>query len=291
MRSQTTHTSSGSSGAVVAIAIALAAIVASAPVAGADSGSGVWNPVKSKMRHGQAVYAKRVDTADAATYCAIASMPGTDFTWTDMVSSGLDFSYAWTMWASPCATEVARIRGAEIFYSERPSFLNGALPRSPEPRELVTKEVQHATDGGAMVLIINVDDAAQARQVVKKAYYPPIGTRAFGRGQFDTVYPASTTGGDYVGSYNDNLVVIAIISTVAGVSQASTIASISGIHALFLDTMNLESESGYAQSSPDFSRLSDAVVKAAQGSRKYLCVANRADSPQSLRCTGQGLRP
>jgi len=288
MPSQTRQTSIGLPGAVVAIAAA--AIVFSAPLVGAQSGPGVWNPVKQKMLHAERVVAKRVDTSDAAIYCDIASMPATDFTWTDMVSSGLDYSYVWTMWAAPCATQVASIRGAEIFYSERPSFLNGALPRSPETRELVTKEVQHATDGGAMVLMINVDDGAQARQVVKKAYYPPTGTRALGKGQFNTIYPASMTGGDYLGSYNDNLVVIAIISTVKGVSQVSTIASVSGIHALFLDAMNLESESGYAQYSPDFSRLTDAVRKAASVSRKYFCLADRTTSPQTLTCTGQGIR-
>ena len=264
-----------------------AGVLAAATMAASTSVlSQVWptNTVKQNILSGAPLVAKRIDTSDPATYCAIASTPGTNFTWTDMVSSGLDYSYAWAMWAASCPTAVATMRGAEILYAERPSFLDGALPRPPAPRELVKKEVQRAADGGAMVLMIQVDSAAQAQQVVQRAYYPPIGTRDLGPGQYDTVYPASVTGGNYVGTYNANLVVIAIISTVAGASQAKMIAATSGIHAIFLDAMNLESDSGYAQGSPDFNNLASFVRLSALASHKYLCTTDRTTTPNTLTC-------
>src|SRR6266705_3187063 len=214
-----------------------AGVLAAATIAIGPSGVGkqpspqIWNPVKQKMLAGQDVVTRRIDSSDPATYCSLASTPGTDFTWTDMVHSGLEFGSgsftgsaegAWAMWAAPCPTAAATIRGAEIFYTKRVNFITKAYFRPPDPSadEIVLKEMQHATDGGAMVIMINVDNVAQAQQVVQRAYYPPIGARDLGPGQYNTVYPASITGGNYVGTYNDNVVVIAGISTVAGVSQS-----------------------------------------------------------------------
>ena len=267
---------------LVAVALAAAMIGASPSVLGQQ----VWSPVKQKILAGAPIVAKRVDSSDPATYCSIASTPGTDFTWTDMVSSGLEFSYVWAMWAAPCPTALAKMRGAEIYFDKRIDFINHAHFRLPDPRanELIVKEMQHATEGGAMVIMINVDNVDQARQVVKRAYYPPIGARDLGPGQYDTVNPASVTGGNYVGTYNDNVVVIAIISTVAGVSQAKTIAAVSGIHALFVDTANLESDSGYAQGTPDYNKLADFVRVSALASRKHLCTADRSTTPHTLTC-------
>jgi len=266
----------------------VAAVLAAATIGISPSVPGqVWNPVKQKILAGSPIVAKRVDSSDPAAYCNIASTPGTDFTWTDMVHSGLEFSYVWSMWASPCATAVARMRGAEIFYTKRVNFITKAYFRAPDPsaNELVLKEMQHATDGGAMVIMIQVENLAQAQQVVQRAYYPPIGARDLGPGQYDTVYPASVTGGNYVGTYNDNVVVIAGISTVAGVSQAKAIAAAPGIHALYLDRTNLESDSGYPQGSSDYNKLAQFVQLSALASHKYLCTADRTTTPNTLTCS------
>jgi len=246
----------------------------------------IWNPVKQKMQAGRPLTALRIDSSDPKNYCSVASKAGTDFTWTDMVSSGLEYGGllggVWDMWAAPCPTAVASVRGAEIFYSKKVNFLNKAYFRAPDlqAEALSHKEMQQATDGGAMVVMINVDDLEQAEQVVQRAYYPPVGARSLGPGQFGNVYP----GIDYVGTYNNNVVVVAIISTVQGVSEVNGIASLPGIHALYEDTMNLESDSGYAQGSPDYTRLDQAIQFAALQNQKYLCVANRKLTPNVLTC-------
>jgi 2-keto-3-deoxy-L-rhamnonate aldolase RhmA len=251
------------------------------------SSAQLWpiNNVKQKMLAGQKIVAKRIDLADPAKYCAMASAPGTDFVWTDMVHSGMEYGYVASMWSAPCASAVARMRAAEIFYAKRVDFITKAYFRPPNPaaNELQPKEMQRATDAGAMIIMINVDNVAQARQVVQRAYYPPMGLRDLGPGQYSTVYPASVTS-DYVGSYNDNVVVIAIVSTVEGVSQANAIAAVPGIHALAIDTMNLQSEAGYPAGSADYSKLEQAIRGAARTSRKYLCTSDRAAVPNTLSC-------
>jgi 2-keto-3-deoxy-L-rhamnonate aldolase RhmA len=88
-----------------------------------------------------------------------------------------------------------------------------------------------------------------------------MGTRSFGPGQFETIYAGVTA--DYRRSYNDNLVPIAIVSTVEGAYNADEIAKVRGIHALFLDSMNLESSSGYLQGHPNCEKLARAIREAA----------------------------
>jgi len=272
----------------VAGVVSAVGIVAMAAASGTSvSSAGPWptNNVKQKMLAGEKIVAKRIDAADAAKYCTMASAPGTDFVWTDMVHSGMEYGYVASMWSAPCPSAVARMRGAEIFYSKRVDFMTKAYFKSPDPaaNELQPKEMQRATDAGAMIIMINVDNVAQARQVVQRAYYPPIGQRDLGPGQYSTVYPASVTS-DYVGSYNDNVVVIAIISTVEGVSQANAIAAVPGIHALSIDTMSLPSDAGYPVGSADYSKLDQAIRGAAKTNRKYLCITDRAAVPNTLTC-------
>jgi hypothetical protein len=266
---------------IVATALAAATIAISPCVTGQ-----IWSPVMQKIQAGSPFVGVRIEDSNLANYCSVASTPGIDFTWTDMVHSGLEYSYVWTTWATSCPTAVAKVAGAEIFFSKRVNFITKAYFRAPDPGadQLQIKEMGRATDGGAMVIIIEAEDQAQAQQIVQRAYYPPMGARDLGPGQYNTVYPASVTGGNYVGTYNSNVVVIASIGTVAGVSQAKMIAATPGINALYLDTMNLESDSGYPQGSPDFNKLAEFVTVSALASHKYLCAANRSATPNTITC-------
>jgi len=176
------------------------------------------------------------------------------------------------------------MRGAEVKYAERVEPISGAIPVNPAQRTLAPQEVQKALDGGAMVLMIPVNTAAQATQVINRAYYPPLGQRSVGPGQFDDIYPAAISGGSYRNSYNDNLVVIAVVSTVEGVSNVKAIAATPGIHAILMDSMNLESSSGYAEGSPDYNKLAQLVRLSALATKKHLCSVDRATTPHTLTC-------
>ena len=277
MRSKTR----GKQGLLHVITIAAAALFASSPVFGQ-----VWstNTARQNIDSGAPLVAKRIDSPDTANYCAVASTPGTQFTWVDTSSSGLDYPYAWALWAADCPTAVAKMRGAEVKYAERVEPVSGAIPVNPAQRSLAPQEVMKALDGGAIVLMIPVETTAQAAQVVKRAYYPPMGQRSVGPGQFDSIYPTGVTGGSYRNSYNSNVVVIAVVSTVEGVSNAKFIAATPGIHAIFLDAMNLESSSGYPQGSPDYEKLASFVKISALASKKHLCTADRSTTPHTLTC-------
>jgi HpcH/HpaI aldolase/citrate lyase family len=266
-------------------AVVAATMAASQSVLGHDD---VWraNSAKRNILSGAPLVAKRVASADPAQYCAAASTPHTHFTWVETVSSELDYSHAWALWAADCPSAVATMRGAEVTYAERVEPASGAIPTQAKKRQLADQQIQKATDGGAIVLLVPVDTAAEAAQAVKRAYYPPMGTRSFGPGQFDTVYAGVTA--NYRRTYNDNLVLIAIVSTVEGAYNADEIARVRGIHAIFLDAMNLESSAGYLQNTKEYKLLAGAITEAAQKERLHLCTADRSTSPHTLTCTRKG---
>jgi len=267
---------------VLGAVIAAATVAASPSVLGHDD---VWrsNTAKRNILSGAPLVAKRVTSADPAQYCAAASTPHTHFTWVDTVSSELDYTHSWALWAADCPTAVATMRGAEVTYAERVEPASGAIPVQANKRRLADQQIQKATDGGAVVLLVPVDTAAEAAQAVKRAYYPPMGTRSFGPGQFDTVYAGVTA--NYRRTYNDNLVLIAIVSTVEGAYNADEIARVRGIHAVFLDAMNLESSAGYLQGTKEYKMLASAITEAAQKERLHLCTADRSTAPHTLTCT------
>lgn len=134
------------------------------------------------------------------------------------------------------------------------------------------REIQHAVDAGALVIVVptvdTVEEAIRARDWV---YFPPLGKRSNGGGQaFDAAMWGGVPGG-YRATYNDNVVLIAMIETIEGVKNAAEIAKVPGIHAIFAASGDLGNFSGFAQGSADYERLINAVHDAALGAGKKLC--------------------
>jgi 2-keto-3-deoxy-L-rhamnonate aldolase RhmA len=77
--------------------------------------------------------------------------------------------------------------------------------------------------------------------------------------------------GGYRATFNDNVVLILMIETLEGVKNAAEIAKVPGVTALFAASGDLGNFSGYAQGSPDYERLINAVHDAAIGAGKRLC--------------------
>ena len=85
-----------------------------------------------------------------------------------MQHSGIDWGDAWRMWAygsSANCPDSRAIPGVRIAYTDE-------------------REIQHALDGGAMVLVVpTVDTVEEAKEVVQWAYFPPFGRRSQGGSQ------------------------------------------------------------------------------------------------------------
>ena len=84
-------------------------------------------------------------------------------------------------------------------------------------------------------------------------YYPPIGKRKYGPGQWQTLY-ANVPGG-YRQTFNDNVVVWVMIETLDGSKAAYQIAQVPGIHGVFGATSDLGNFSGFANGQNDYDYL------------------------------------
>jgi 2-keto-3-deoxy-L-rhamnonate aldolase RhmA len=134
------------------------------------------------------------------------------------------------------------------------------------------REIQHATDAGALVIVVpTVDTVEEAIAARNWTYFPPLGRRSQGGGQgFDASMWGNVPGG-YRATANDNIVLIVMIETLEGVKNAYEIAKVPGIDAVFAASGDLGNFSGYAQGTPDYERLINVVHDATISAGKRLC--------------------
>jgi 2-keto-3-deoxy-L-rhamnonate aldolase RhmA len=187
---------------------------------------------------------------DPLTYCAMANA-GYDFIWTEMQHNDRDWSQAARMWRT-CPNAKA-VPGARVAYADE-------------------REIQRATDAGALVIVVpTVDTVEEAIEARNWTYFPPLGRRSNGGGQGFSADMWGGVPGGYRATANDNIVLILMIETIEGVKNAREIAKVPGVDALFAASGDLGNFSGFAQGSPDYERLINAVHDAAIGAGKRLC--------------------
>jgi len=217
------------------------------PAFDAPANTPLWNPVKLKMMRGEKITSVTVmGNADPDVYCAAANS-GVDFVWTEMQHSAGTWDSVQKMWSRcPNAKAVPGVR----------------IPSANQFDE------QHALDLGAMVLVVpTVHSVAEAREAVKWAYYPTKGGRS--QGNMSAAY--SKVPGGYHNTFNNNLVLIAMIETLDGLRDADKIAALPGIDAVFAASGDLSNFTGYKQGDPDYERAINIVHDAALRAGKYLC--------------------
>jgi 2-keto-3-deoxy-L-rhamnonate aldolase RhmA len=211
----------------------------------------LWNPVKVKMQQGGKVTGGTLFAAtDPSTYCAMANA-GYDFIWTEMQHDQRDWGAVARMWRT--CPHAKAVPGVRVAYTDE-------------------REIQHALDAGALVLVVpTVDTVQEARDVINWAYFPPLGRRSNGGGQaFDAAMWGGVPGG-YRSTVNDNLVVILMIETLEGLANAAEIAKVPGVSAIFAASGDLANFTGYRQGQPDYERAINMVHDAAINAGVRLC--------------------
>jgi hypothetical protein len=104
------------------------------------------------------------------------------------------------------------------------------------------------------IIVPEVNDGFKAREAAKYSKVPPFGERSGG----------GTEAGRQ--AYNDNMLVIVMIETPAGVFHAFEIASALGVDVVITGNSDLSGTSGYAQNDPRYHdlliKVHDSVLKA-----------------------------
>ena len=215
------------------------------------TGAKIWNPVKLKMMQGGKVTGGTLFAAtDPSTYCAMANA-GYDFIWTEMQHDQHDWQAVARMWRT--CPHAKAVPGARVAYADE-------------------REIQHATDAGALVIVVpTVDTVAEAIEARNWTYFPPLGRRSAGGGQaFDASMWGGVPGG-YRATINDNIVLILMIETLEGLKNADEIAKVPGVTALFAASGDLGNFSGYRQGTPDYERAINIVHDATVNAGVRLC--------------------
>jgi 2-keto-3-deoxy-L-rhamnonate aldolase RhmA len=220
------------------------AIAALAALPAAAQKPRIYNTVKQKLAEGKQVVGGTVATTDPNIFCAMANA-GFDYLWIEMQHSPITYQDA--------AVMIRHCKGAP------------AIPfvRVPDATE---GDIQKAADMGALGIIIPmVETVEKVQNAVKFAKYPPIGKRSQGGGQYGVMW-----GADYRATANDNMMVIAMIESPAGVAIADQIAAVPGVDVVFAASTDLSSFSGLKQGDPKYEalvkKIHDDVLKAG----KYL---------------------
>ena len=201
-----------------------------------QSSARIFNTVKTKLAQGKQVVGGTVQIPDPDTYCAMANS-GFDFLWIEMQHSPMTFQ--------DVAHMIMACKGAP------------AMPfiRVPDATE---GDIQKAVDMGAAGIIIPmVEDIQKVHNAIKFAKYPPIGKRSQGGGQYGAMW-----GADYRQIANDNVMIVAMIESPAGVKIADEIATTPGVDVVFVASTDLSSFSGYKQGDPQYEALVDTIKAA-----------------------------
>ncbi len=189
----------------------------------------IYNTAKQKLMDGQQVVGGTVSSPDPAIYCAMANA-GFDFLWIEMQHSPLTYQeVARMIWACKDAPAIPFIR----------------VPDATEG------DIQKAADIGALGIIVPmVASVEKVEAAVQYAKYPPVGVRSQGGGQYRALW-----GNDYRASANENIMVIAMIESPAGVAIADKIAAVPGVDVVFAASSDLGSFSGFRQGDPQYEAL------------------------------------
>ena len=204
----------------------------------------MYNTVKQKLANGQPVIGGTIDTPDSDIYRAMAGA-GFDFLWIEMQHSPLTYQ------------EVARMIRAGRDLPAIPFI------RVPDATE---GDVQKATDIGALgVIVPMVVEPEKVEAAVRFAKYPPIGARSLGGGQYGELW-----GSDYRQTANDNVMVVGMIESPAGVENVERIANVPGIDVIFTAATDLFSFSGFTQGSAEYEAMVTRIHDTTLGAGRSL---------------------
>jgi 2-keto-3-deoxy-L-rhamnonate aldolase RhmA len=232
---------------VTAKALALCTLlgigIAAMPASG-QSGTRIFNTVKTKLAAGKQVVGGTVSIPDPDTYCAMATA-GFDFLWIEMQHSPMSYQ--------DVAHMIMACKGAP------------AMPfiRVPDASE---GDIQKAVDMGAAGIIIPmVEDMNKVRNAIKFAKYPPLGKRSQGGGQYGALW-----GADYRQIANDNIMIVVMVESPAGADIADQMAATPGVDVVFVASTDLSSFTGLKQGDPKYEEIVTRVLNATTKHGKHV---------------------
>lgn len=147
-------------------------------------------------------------------------------------------------------------------------------------------------DGGALGIVMpHVDNAEQAREVVDRLKYPPMGHRSVAGPNaifdFDRVDV-----GESIAAINASQLITVMIETPEAVENADEIAAVDGVDVLLIGTGDLTTEMGIPGEAGDERIVAayETVIAACQRHGKWAGMGGAYNEPDLQRYIGMGVR-
>lgn len=224
-------------------------------VQAADAGQ--FNTVKQKLADGLQVVGGTVTSADIDIYCAMAGA-GFDFLWIEMQHSPLTYAQV--------AAMIRACPGPAIPFIRVPTDSEG--------------DIQKAVDIGALgVMVPMVDTVEKISNAISFAKYPPVGKRSQGGGQYGAIW-----GRSYREFANDNIMIIAMIESPAGVEIVDQVAALEQVDVVFAASSDLGSFTGLRQGDPQYEALVTRIKDTTMAAGKIVA------GPSAWKDTREGYR-
>jgi 2-keto-3-deoxy-L-rhamnonate aldolase RhmA len=146
-------------------------------------------------------------------------------------------------------------------------------------------------DGGGLGIVMpHVDTAEQAREIVDRLKYPPVGHRSVGGPMPQSDYGPATP--DVIQALDAATMVVVMIESPLGVENADSIAAVDGVDVLLIGTNDLATEMGIP-GRLDHDRVADAyrtVVEASNRHGKWAGLGGIGDEALIKRYIDMGVR-
>lgn len=183
----------------------------------------VRNVARDKLEQGQLSLGVGIRTTRSVEIAKMMATAGFDWLFLDMEHG--------TMSLDACAQISAAALDAGI----------APIARIPNGQYSIATR---ALDNGALGIVVpHVDTAAEAREVVQKLKYPPIGHRSVG-GWGPHYQLAKATTGDAVKALNAANLTVVMLETPAAIANAAEIAAVPGVDVLLIGSNDLCAEMG-----------------------------------------------
>lgn len=207
--------------------------------------------IKKKLQNGELVLGTMISEVRNPNIAYMLAQCGFDFFIIDSEHGAYNYETISNM--------IAAARGANI----------SVIVRIPEiKRETILKPLD---SGAAGLLVPMVNTAAEAREVVQHAKYPPMGNRGAALRRPHNLY-AKVNAADYLKQANENTFIVVQAETTTSIENIDEIAAVEGVDCIFVGPFDLSISLGIP-GQIDHPREVEAIEKIATACKKHNKIA------------------
>jgi len=229
------------------------------------------NPARERMKKGEAALGAGIRHSRHAEIAGAMAASGFDFLFIDLEHSSMPLDVA------------SQISAAALHAGISP------LVRVPEGDHNLASRI---LDSGALGIIMpHVENATEAREIVNRQKFPPLGHRSTSGGIAQFSY-ANIPAKEGTVAVNESLLVVVMVETENAVSHADEIAAVPGVDVLMIGTGDLTSSLGlHGQFEHErILKAYDTVIKACAKHNKWAGMGGVGTEDAMARYIGRGIR-